>query len=139
MVWMFISFIFASPWFPIPLSLPTDWHIHIFSVFIFLIHGDDEKLSFLILVNSFWIYVFKASMVTILYPVWSNSVQRFPVIFPSSLFSTLDTWIQNRPLAHTKRLPFWVDCLCHKHLFPYPLSLLDILETKIYIHSSGLF
>ena len=35
MVWMLISFIFTSPCFPIPLSLPTDSQSHILSVLSF--------------------------------------------------------------------------------------------------------
>ena len=49
MVWMFISFIFAYPWFPIPLSLPTDSQRHIFSAFIFSTQVNNDEVSFLIL------------------------------------------------------------------------------------------
>ena len=68
MVLMFISFIFSYPWFPIPLSLPTYSQSHILSIFIFLTHGDDNEVSFLILADSFWIF-FKASIMNILFPV----------------------------------------------------------------------
>ena len=54
MVWMFISIIFASTYFTIPLSVPTDSQIHILSVFTFLNHGDDNAVSFLILAKLIW-------------------------------------------------------------------------------------
>ena len=66
---MLISFIFASPCFPIPLSLPIDSQSHIFSVFIFSNDGDDEEVSFLILANSFRIYFLQAYLVKILFPI----------------------------------------------------------------------
>ena len=45
---MFISFIFASLCFPVPLSLPIDSQSHILSVLTFSAHGDDDEASFLI-------------------------------------------------------------------------------------------
>ena len=44
------------PDFPIPLILPTDSQSHILSALIFLTHGDEDKVRFLILANSFMIY-----------------------------------------------------------------------------------
>ena len=35
-------------------------------------------------------------------------------------------------------MPSSVDCSCHKNFFPYPISLLRILEKKIYNHSYDL-
>ena len=54
MMLMLISFIFTSPCFTIPLSLPTDSQSHILSVLIFSTHGDDDEVRFLILEIHSW-------------------------------------------------------------------------------------
>ena len=70
---MFISFVFTYSCFPIPLSLPTDSQSHTLSVFLFLTHGDDSKVIFLILANFFLIYFLEAYIVIIFFPVQSNT------------------------------------------------------------------
>ena len=79
---MINSFILAFAFWPTPLSLPTDSQIHTLSVFVFLIHCDDDEVRFRNLANYFYIYFLYTSMVPIFYPEQSKSGHCLPVIVP---------------------------------------------------------
>ena len=65
-------------------------------------------------------------MFSCIYKHWKTLPCYCPVLF----FFNLDTPIQNCPSSSYLNFALLVNCLCHKHIFPHPLYLLHISETK---------
>ena len=135
MVWMFVSFIFSYPCFPIPLSLPTYSQSHVcFHIFDpWWQRGSNIPYSCRFISYFSFVSIYGYNSLSCIIKQRKALTRYCFILFTFYLHQD-----KIAPLDHDERLPFFVDWSCRKRIFLHPLSLLHILGKKRYIHSSEL-